>query len=81
MLSDYEKLRLQQLEFLENWYKTFVTPTREAKGHHNFSLDYGKIYALRIDDLVYFVTQHRMIFEYDNLMDDIIFKDIYGGNI
>lgn len=76
MLSDYEKLRLQQLEFLENWNKTFVIPARDEKGHKNFSLDYGKIYALRIDDLVYFANQNRMIFEYDNFMSDIIFRDI-----
>lgn len=76
MLSDYEKLRLQQLRFLEDWYKSFVIPAREEKNHHNFSLDYGKIYALRLDDLVYFVNQNKMTFEFEIFMSDIIFRDI-----
>ena len=65
MPSDYEKLRLQQLEFLEHWNKSRVIPARVEKGHNNFSLDYGTIYALRIDDLVYFAKKNKMIFEYD----------------
>lgn len=43
MLNDYEKLRQQQLKFLDDWYNNFVIPARQEKGHHNFSLDYGKI--------------------------------------
>lgn len=76
MLSDYEKLRLQQLEFLNDWYNNFVIPAREKKGHCNFSLDYGKIYAIRLDDLVHFVNQRKMTFEFENFMSDIIFRDI-----
>ena len=58
MLNDYEKLRQEQLKFLDNWYNDFVIPARREKGHHNFSLDYGKIYAIRLDDLVYFVNKN-----------------------
>ncbi len=76
MLNDYEKLRQEQLKFLDNWYDDFVIPARREKGHHNFSLDYGKIYAIRLDDLVYFANKNKMTFEFEHYMSDIIFRDI-----
>lgn len=76
MLNEYEKLRQQQLKFLDHWYNNFVIPARQEKGHHNFSLDYGKIYAIRLDDLVYFANKNKMTFEFEHYMSDIIFRDI-----
>ena len=31
MLNDYEKLRQEQLKFLDNWYNDFVIPEDEKK--------------------------------------------------
>lgn len=76
MLDDYEKLRLKQLRFLEDWNKSFVIPARKNKNHHNFSLSYSEIYAIRLDDLVYFAKSNNMEFEYEVFMDNIIFRDI-----
>ena len=76
MLNDYDMLRQQQLKFLDDWYNNFVIPARQEKGHHNFSLGYEKIYAIRLDDLVYFVNKRKMTFEFENFMSDIIFRDI-----
>lgn len=75
MLNDYEKLRLRQLRFLQEWNKSFVKPARE-RGNNHFSISYGDIYALRIDDLVYFAKENKMEFEYEVYMDCIIFTDI-----
>lgn len=75
MNSDYEKLRNEQLQFLDNWNQSFVIPNRKEKGHNNFSLNYGEIYALRVDDLVSFAKQNKMSFEFSDFMDEIVFKD------
>ena len=76
MLQDYEDLRQKQLEFLKGWNETFVKKARENKHHNHFSLDYGEIYALRIDDLVDFVNKNKMTFEFEHFMNEIIFSDI-----
>lgn len=76
MLNEYEMLRKEQLKFLDSWYNKFVIPARQEKNQHNFTLDYDKIYAIRLDDLVYFVKKNKMTFEFEHYMSDIIFRDI-----
>lgn len=60
MLNDYEKLRKQQLEFLEYWNNSFVKLRREKLRHNHFSLKTKEIYALRIDDLISFCDKEKM---------------------
>lgn len=76
MINDYEELREKQLKYLEAWYQRLVVPTRKIAHHDHFSLSYGEIYALRIDDLVYFVNKNNMTFEFDWVENHIIFSDI-----
>lgn len=75
MLSDYEKLRQEQLAFLKEWNLRYIIPARKNK-HDSFSIHYGKIYALRLDDLVDFANKNKMTFEYSQFMEHIIFRDI-----
>lgn len=77
MPSDYEKLREEQLEFLDKWNQSFVIPTRKQAKHDHFRIELNEIYALRIDDITFFADQNKMTFEYDDLNGNgIIFKDI-----
>lgn len=76
MLNDYEILRKKQLEFLEYWNNSFVKLRREKLRHDHFSLNTKEIYALRIDDLISFCDKEKMVFQYSNWMQEIIFKDI-----
>ena len=77
MPSDYEKLREEQLEFLDKWNQMFVIPTRKQVKHDHFRVELKEIYALRIDDITFFANQNKMTFEYDDFMGNaIIFKDI-----
>lgn len=77
MPSDYEKLREEQLEFLDKWNQSFVIPARKQAKHDHFRVELKEIYALRIDDITFFVDQNKMTFEYDDVMGSaIIFKDI-----
>ena len=47
MLQDYEKLRQEQLRYLEEYYKKSVDPKDEFFG---FWIATKEIYSLRIDD-------------------------------
>lgn len=77
MQSDYEKLRSEQLKFLDNWNQLFVIPARKEAKHDHFRVSLNEIYALRIDDITFFANQNKMTFEYDDLNGNgIIFKDI-----
>lgn len=77
MPSDYEKLREEQLEFLDKWNQSFVIPARNKAKHDHFRVELKEIYALRIDDITFFADQNKMTFEYDDLNGNgIIFKDI-----
>lgn len=76
MLNDWEKLRQEQLKFIEHWNKSFIQFHREKNGHNHFSLNYGEIYALRVDDLVEFSNKNKMTFEFNHFMNEIIFSDI-----
>ena len=77
MQSDYEKLRNEQLKFLDNWNQSFVIPARKEAKHDHFRVCLNEIYALRIDDITFFADQNKMTFEYDSLIGNgIIFKDI-----
>ena len=77
MQSDYEKLRSEQLKFLDNWNQSFVIPARKEEKHDHFRVSLNEIYALRIDDITFFADQNKMTFEYDDLIGNgIIFKDI-----
>lgn len=76
MISDYEKLRQEQLKFLEYWNKSFVKPHREKDKHDHFRISDREVYALRVDDLIDFANKNKMTFELDYIMGGIIFKDI-----
>lgn len=77
MPSDYEKLREEQLDFLDKWNQLFVIPARNQAKHDHFRVELNEIYALRIDDITFFADKNKMTFEYDDVMgSSIIFKDI-----
>ena len=78
MLSDYEKLREEQLEFLDHWNQSFVIPARKKAKHDHFRVSLNEIYALRIDDIIFFANQNKMTFKYSNFLfdDAIVFEDI-----
>lgn len=77
MLSNYEKLREEQLEFLDKWNQNFVIPARKEAKYDHFRVSLNEIYALRIDDITFFADQNKMTFEYDDVNGSgIIFKDI-----
>lgn len=77
MPSDYEKLREEQLDFLDKWNQLFVIPARNQAKHDHFRVKLNEIYALRIDDITFFADKNKMTFEYDDVMgSSIIFKDI-----
>ena len=73
MLGDYEKLRQEQLIFIEEYYKNNVEP----KGHFcEFWLSDNAIYSLRIDDLTSFANKYNLTFNYDYVLGGICFKSI-----
>lgn len=77
MLSNYEKLREEQLEFLDKYNQKYIIPARKEAKHNHFIVSLNEIYALRIDDITFFANQNKMTFEYDDLNGNgIIFKDI-----
>ena len=77
MQSDYEKLRNDQLKFLDKWNQLFVIPARKEAKHDHFRVNLNEIYALRIDNITFFADQNKMTFEYDDINGNgIIFKDI-----
>ena len=76
-MNAYEKLREEQLEFLEKWNQKFVIPSRKEAKHDHFRIALKDIYALKIDDITFFADQNKMTFEYDDVNGNgIIFKDI-----
>lgn len=73
MLEDYEKLRQEQLRFLEEYYKKSVDLEDKFFG---FWIATKEIYSLRIDDLTSFANKYNLSFDYDYVFDGISFEKI-----
>ena len=73
MLQDYEKLRQEQLRYLEEYYKKSVDPKDEFFG---FWIATKEIYSLRIDDLTSFANKYNLTFDYDYMFAGISFEKI-----
>lgn len=73
MLENYEKLRQEQLNFIEEYYKKSVEP----KGKFiQFWIGTNQVCYLSIDDLVSFANKYNLTFNYGHLIDAICFKSI-----
>lgn len=73
MLEDYERLRQEQMSFLEEYYKEVVKP----KGKFvQFWIGTNQVRYLSINDLVLFANQYNLTFNYGHLIDGICFKSI-----
>ena len=78
MLENYEKLRQEQLRYLEEYYKKSVDPKDEFFG---FWIANIEIYSLRLDDLTSFANKYNLTFDYDYMFDGICFKSINGNMV
>ena len=80
MLQDYEKLRQEQLSFLEEYYKILEEYyKRSVDPKDNFSgfwIATKEIYSLRIDDLTSFANKYNLTFDYDYMFAGISFEKI-----
>ena len=78
MLEDYEKLRQEQLNFIEEYYKEVVKP----KGKFvQFWFGTNQVCYLSIIDLVFFANKYKLTFNYGHLIDGICFKSINGDMV
>lgn len=78
MLENYEKLRQEQLNFIEEYYKKSVEP----KGKFiQFWIGTNQVCYLSIDDLVSFANKYNLTFNYGHHIDGICFKSINGNMV